>query len=154
MKANLKYLRYVLVHKWWVFYAGVRLGGIPIWQLFIHDWSKFGAAEWKPYVDFQPYHGKIETAPEDIKLAFNAAFEHHLSVNPHHWKYWNGVEIPLVYTREMLADWYGAGRAISGKIDVAGWYEKNKANMKLHYNTTMDIDSILIEMKNKRIIPW
>ena len=47
MKAHLRYLGYVLRHKWFVLVAGLKVGA-PLWRLLIHDWSKFTAAEWGP----------------------------------------------------------------------------------------------------------
>lgn len=47
MKRHLKYLSYVLRHKWFVFLAACKLG-IP-WLGIIHDLSKFRLSEWLPY---------------------------------------------------------------------------------------------------------
>lgn len=48
MSAHLKYLSYVLRHKWFVLVAGLKTGA-PLWRLLIHDWSKFLPCEWGPY---------------------------------------------------------------------------------------------------------
>jgi len=62
--------------------------------------------------------------------AFRLAWRHHWTRNPHHWQYWLPPVVSEVtplramsesYTREMVADWYGAGMA-QGKPDVRGWY--------------------------------
>lgn len=53
------------------------------------------------------------------------------------------LEIPEVYVREMIADWIGAGRAISGKDDARGWYEKNKDSIILHPNSRSLIEKLL-----------
>jgi hypothetical protein len=45
------------------------------------------------------------------------------------------LEMPERYVREMLADWDGAGRAITGKSDPGGWYDRNRNKMILHENT-------------------
>lgn len=47
--SHLRYLRYVLAHKWFVFIAGLRTGA-PLWRLVIHDWSKLTPREWGAYV--------------------------------------------------------------------------------------------------------
>lgn len=50
---HLRYLRYVLLHKWYVFRAGLAIGGMSprwVWRLLVHDLSKFSRAEWGPYV--------------------------------------------------------------------------------------------------------
>lgn len=49
MKAHLHYASYVVRHKWFVFYAGLKIKA-PLWRLVIHDWSKLTPAEWFPYV--------------------------------------------------------------------------------------------------------
>lgn len=47
-----------------------------------------------------------------------------------------------VYRREMLADWRGAGLAL-GFPDTAGWYAKNRDNLKLHPDTRQWIEQQL-----------
>lgn len=36
------------------------------------------------------------------------------------------------YVLEMIADWRGAGRAITGKDNIVEWYDSNYNNIKLH----------------------
>jgi hypothetical protein len=57
MRAHFRYLKYVLIHKFYVWSAGwllARLRGEYRWRLFwrlvFHDMSKFSRAEWGPYV--------------------------------------------------------------------------------------------------------
>lgn len=53
IRAHLAYLRYVLLHKLYVFRAGVLINGYSLpwlWRLAVHDLSKFSRAEWSPYV--------------------------------------------------------------------------------------------------------
>ena len=45
---------------------------------------------------------------------------------------------------EMVADWYGAGMAINGTRDLAGWFEKNKGKMIIEEGT-MERLLIIIE---------
>lgn len=84
---HLRYLRYVLRHKWFVFLACRRLG-VPLWQAIIHDWTKFTPIEWFAYVDRMAagrnssWHSVADTP------AYARAWEHHWSHNPHHWEYW------------------------------------------------------------------
>ena len=47
---HLKYLCYVLRHKWYVFIECCKLG-IPVRGL-VHDLSKFRPSEWFPYANF------------------------------------------------------------------------------------------------------
>lgn len=145
---HLRYLSYVLRHKWFVFRAGLKTGA-PIWRLIIHDYSKFSSAEWGPYVE-SFYSGRPR---EETKAAFQRAWLHHMHNNPHHWLYWvlmhdNGtksaLEMPDSLIKEMVADWMGAGRAITGSWDIAEWYEKNKQTMYINYATMNKIDDILI----------
>jgi hypothetical protein len=87
MIAHLRYLRYVLVHKWFVFMGGLRTG-VPLWQLIIHDLSKFSRAEWGPYVRrFYGGRGGVEDKAADPP-EFAAAWRHHYERNPHHWDHW------------------------------------------------------------------
>jgi len=53
------------------------------------------------------------------------------------------VPIPAKYLREMLADWAGAGRAITGKWDVVSWYEKNKDKIILHPDSRKQLESLM-----------
>lgn len=82
MKPHLRYLWYVLRHKWFVLLAGLRLGGIPLWRLIVHDSSKFSPAEWGPYVErfFKPAPWRRDR--------WERALIHHYNHNPHHWQYW------------------------------------------------------------------
>lgn len=146
---HLKYLRYVLLHKWFVFLGCCELG-IPIAGVF-HDLSKFLPSEWRPYADFF-YGGHGEKRPQHVYDAFMAAWMFHQRRNPHHWQYWvltrddgrvKPLEIPDRYRREMLADWRGVGRALGHGDDVHDWYDKNKAVMKLHKETRKWIENEL-----------
>lgn len=57
------------------------------------------------------------------------------------------IEIPDKFREEMLADWIGAGIAITGKREVNEWYEKNKDNIILHSNTRKWIERKLKRCK-------
>lgn len=166
MKAHIRYLKYVLRHKWFVFKAGIKLG-VPLWQLIIHDWSKFLPSEWMPYVrkfyggkypdrvpsDFEPYaltQGRVD-------YQFNVAWNHHQKRNPHHWQYWilreddgNTIALPIPtnYALEMLADWVGAGIAITGRNEVREWYAKNKGKIVLEISTRKFIEEKLKGMQD------
>jgi hypothetical protein len=155
MNKHLKYLKYVLRHKWYVFQAGLKLH-VPIWQLIIHDWSKFTPSEWKAYVDYF-YDRKADywmyMFDKDYQqLAFDKAWLHHQHKNPHHWQHWvlrqdSGatlvLEMPERYVKEMVADWMGAGRAINGKMEVGSWYRKNKDKILLHEKTRFLVELII-----------
>ena len=160
MRRHIAYGRYVLIHKWHVFWACLSYG-VPIWAALFHDLDKFLPDEWFPYA-------RTFYAPDGSKQyieseAFTLAWNFHQKRNRHHWQFWlitwdRGVTEPLpmpdVYRREMLADWIGAGRAIAagnGQIwlmtNTCDWYEKNKDKMILHPDTRAWIESELENIK-------
>jgi len=138
MTKYLNYFRYILIHKWHVFWACLGLG-LPVWVALAHDLSKFLPDEFLPYAEF--FYGKGGN-----QEAFDLAWLLHQRRNPHHWQYWtlledSGkvklIEMPNRYKREMLADWRGAGKAINGKDDTANCYLKNRSKILL-YPATRD----------------
>jgi hypothetical protein len=155
VKKHWQYLKYVLRHKWYVFlwccHYGIPLAGI------VHDLSKFHPREWFPYVDYfyggkypERHYGDVRGALGDkytqpwVNARFDEAWNHHQKRNPHHWQYWllqnddgttKVLEMPLRCCKEMLADWRGAGMAISGKDNTPQWYTKNRDKMILHPDT-------------------
>lgn len=155
-RAHLNYLRYVLRHKWFVLLAGLRLG-VPLWRLIVHDWTKFTPAEWSPYVAYF-WGPKIDGQhPPGVKDAFKEAWRHHWRHNSHHPEHWQDVrddgsitarEMPLDDTREMIADWVGAGLA-QGKPDTHAWYEANRGRLILHSWTRMRVERYLARLKKR-----
>lgn len=102
MRPHLRYLRYVLRHKWFVLLAGLRVRA-PLWRLLIHDWTKFLPCEWTPYVRkfygappalnpcyFSPQWRQAEAEAWKARMeqGFDRAWLHHQRANPHHWQYW------------------------------------------------------------------
>ncbi len=159
MRRNISYLRYLIAHKWFVYCAGDRLG-VSLWRLLIHDWHKFLPSEWGPYARtfYNPDGSKAEYKSSD---EFAEAWRLHQHRGTHHWQHWlltwdNGktvpLEIPKVCCEEMVADWCGAGRAITGKWEVSEWYEKNKDKINLHPNTR-DYVCYLINFWEQRVSP-
>jgi hypothetical protein len=147
-KRNLQYLSYVIRHKWFVFLAGIKLR-VPIYQLIIHDWSKFTYLEWTAYRDFF-YSEESSYKRKRFTLAWNS----HQKRNPHHWQYWviinddgniNYIEMPDNFIREMVADWKGAGLAL-GKPDTKAWYEEHKERILMHVNTRVKVEQLLGEL--------
>lgn len=51
---HLKYLSYILRHKWYVFVECCKRG--IYWRGFMHDMSKFLPSQWFPYVNY--FYGK------------------------------------------------------------------------------------------------
>lgn len=141
----------VLQHKWFVIVAGVRVGGIPLWRLLIHDMSKFSRAE------FGPYARKflIEESTPEIEMAFAQAWLHHENKNPHHWGYWiarsgkftgQALPMPRAYAREMVADWWAAGRAYSKSWDMHNWLVKSVPGFNLHPETLRSVYQALSDI--------
>lgn len=165
---HLRYLWYVVRHKWWVLRWG-RKFGVPLWQLIVHDMSKFSRSEWGPYArylygeapegrDWPSWYAEARAnhpgcASEPwwtarmLKGDFELAWQHHWQNNMHHWDYWAwGVAapnmMPEVYVREMVADWFGAGYAM-GARDIRAWYDVAKAKQRMHPETRVLVEQLL-----------
>lgn len=167
---HLGYLSYVVRHKWFVARGCFRRG--LYWQGIVHDWSKFLPGEWVPYAQF--FYGGMPRNEADRKTAgdvlgydpypshnvvervrrnFDRAWLKHQHRSPHHWQHWvlredSGaiklLEMPRRYALEMLADWDGAGRAITGKWgDTPTWYAKNRDKIQLAPETRAFVDRAL-----------
>lgn len=152
--ANWQYFKYVFWHKVYVFKAGLKYK-VSIWQLIIHDWTKFLPVEWFPYMEnfyLNPpskfEHNRATGTP------FDYAWLHHQKYWPHHWQYFiltydndpqvqKALKMPKKYVREMVADWTGAGLA-QGKPDIWGWYNENKHKMILHQETRELVERLLV----------
>lgn len=155
--AHLRYLKYVLRHKYYV-YQGCRVLGVSRWQALIHDWHKFTPGEWMPYVRFF-YGPKPPTMNEKGYIhktgqdeAFDRAWLSHQHRGKHHWQHWllrqgdgqlKALEMPAMFAAEMVADWYGAGSA-QGKPDIQAWYDANKDNIQLHPRTRNLVEFLLL----------
>ena len=147
-----EYLKYVCLHKWFVFIECCKMG--IVWRGIIHDLSKFLPSEWAPYIKyFYDFFGrqwsqeKFGGCGDEIVFhqkildEFDLAWLLHQHRNPHHWQFWllqeddgplKNIPIPMKYLKEMLCDWRGVGRAINGKDNTLGWYLKNKDNINLN----------------------
>ena len=152
------YLWYVIRHKWFVFVACCRLG-IP-WLGVVHDLSKLSPCEFGPYSrQFFNSDGSRRSVrdktgaydPNKQNQDFKAAWLFHQR-NKHHWQAWisignrgNLVPLPMPrkYCVEMVADWCGAGMAISGEPNPCGWYKKNRDDLLLHPRSRDEIETIL-----------
>jgi len=147
------YFKYILSHKWFVCIACIRLSGAPNFLLFlalIHDLSKFRPSEWIAYA--RTFYAPDGSKQYDEDLDFAIAWNHHQKRNKHHWQYyllrWDRGEtvslpMPEIYIWEMVADWMGAGRAITGRWETKEWYDKNKDKMVLHIDTRNMVETIL-----------
>lgn len=149
MKAHLAYLKYVLRHKWFVYRAG-RAFGVSFWRLLKHDWHKFLPSEWGPYVRtfYAPDGSKQYVESPEFAYAWNL----HQKRADHHWQHWLvtwdrgetvALDMSIEAVHEMLADWYGAGRAITGKWEADKWFEKNKDRIILSKQTREYVEALL-----------
>lgn len=172
---NMKYIKYVSVHKWHVMKACIKLGkqqgclATMIWRGLFHDMSKFHPAEWFPYLEY--FYGAWRDVldprrdflpPKFIDRNFDMAWAAHIHKNKHHWQHWilhkdNGdivlLDMPISYTIEMVADWIGAGIAITGKDNTKEWYDKNKHKQKMSETTRMNVE-LLLEPLSKHSTPY
>lgn len=151
MLKHLQYLKYLIRHKIFVFIASRDLG-VSLFRACIHDWTKFLPHEWFAYT--HSFYGKQPRRTE-VKEEFNRAWLHHIHFNKHHWQHWilrldSGGEkillIPDKYVREMVADWMGAGRAITGKWDIKEWYTHNKETIRLHPDSRDLVEKLIFQV--------
>ena len=137
MRPHLRYLRYVLLHKWYVLVGGLQIHGWRpswVWRLLVHDLSKFRPSEWRPYVAM--FYGEplppgpfddiertkaVAAEKQKRKREFDAAWLAHQHRNAHHWQHWvlreddGATKVlvpPVACVDEMVADWIGAGSKI------------------------------------------
>lgn len=139
MNKHLRYLNYVIRHKWFVFVAGIEMD-VSLWRLIKHDWTKFLPSEWTPYVNNfygEPYFRTSDPSgrPNEAlnrkefekqrKDAFEKAWLLHLNRNDHHWQFWLKTDdsgesscLPMTVQarREMIADWMGGRPGNHGEV--------------------------------------
>lgn len=114
-----------------------------------HDWSKLLPSEWIPYAN--NFYGSPEraTAKMETTTRFQMAWRQHISRNDHHWEYWlddalRGPQvIPNPAVREMVADWLGANRAVTGAWQASKWYASNRGRIQLHPWTREFVEALL-----------
>jgi len=155
-----KQFKSLLTHKWYVLKAGLFVGGIPLWRLIIHDWSKFMPVEFINYSHFK--YGVKD------KKQWAKAWLHHLHHNPHHpehwilsWrgdpKYYDDLAEPIAefvsvqpmsetYVREMVADMLATSKEVTGNWDIAVWLNKNGSSMRLHNEAITRLDAVMHEI--------
>ena len=159
-----KYLKYVIRHKWFVMNECFKVG--LYWRGLKHDLSKFYPSEFIPYAryfygDKKPkrdntgYYKPTDTGDKD----FDFAWLLHQKRNDHHWQWWILPEdegsikvLPMAQDAliEMVCDWIGAGKA-QGFLsppkeplkECRAWYEKNQHKMNLNNATRENINYIL-----------
>lgn len=132
-----RYLKYVLVHKWYVFLECLKTGQII--HGITHDMSKFRPSEFIPYARW--FYGGEHNVD-----AFGIAWCYHQHRNKHHWDYWvksdgEPVAMPFKYISQMIIDWRAMGRVFGDTAEE--YYKKHQARMKLHSATIEGIEEIL-----------
>ncbi len=155
----IKYLSYLLRHKWYVAKECFKLG--LYWRGIVHDIDKFMPDEFIPYANHffsnnrDIHYGRDRYGHYDPTNtgddAFNLAIMLHLKRNRHHWQWWvipkdySGtkiLEMDEISKKEMYCDWIGAARA-QGRVTpyedtasvVKKWWVDNEKTMQLHPNT-------------------
>ena len=110
MKKFLFYLRYIVIHKYYVLREMIKCR--LFWRGLVHDFSKLLPYEFFPYMEYfynnpdnQPYFKllkkqktfnsdeitelhDLERKVYNIKRSFDYAWCKHQKKNPHHWQYW------------------------------------------------------------------
>ena len=159
MMRYINYLKYVIRHKWFVFKAGMKY--FPslhmFWRLIVHDISKFTPLEFIAYA--KTFYKSDGTSQYDETMEFNQAWNHHQKCNLHHWQYWilkfdrgdiEELPMPEIYIQEMIADWLGAGKAITGRYDnIFNWYEYAQPTKYMNSITKIRVEEILEALKGK-----
>lgn len=159
MMRYIVYMKYIIRHKWYVLKAGMMY--FPslhlLYRLLVHDLSKLSPCEYIAYAKcfYKPDGSKQYNEDTNFCLAWN----HHQKRNLHHWQYWvlkydrgenEFLPMPDIYIKEMVADWVGAGMAVTGKWDnVFEWYKKANISKFFHPETKEKVENLLIQLKEK-----
>lgn len=173
----IKYLRYLILHKW---YVGQQCWQRGLWcRAIVHDWSKFLPREFIPYARY--FYGtwleweqakRLQCYPEEltkecIEFAFDKAWLMHQHRNSHHWQHHvlrqddgetKVLMMPIRDIYEMVSDWIGAGRAINLHVpfnkddpfkETRQWYMKNRDKIMLHPETRRIVEVELCMYKEQ-----
>ena len=145
----LKYIAYIIKHKYYVMLECIKLG-IPLRGV-LHDLHKFLPSEFIPYAKY--YYGNANKY-KILEEQMDVAWLKHQNRAKHHWQYWCLIEedtasikalpMPDKYRKEMLADWIGAGKATNSKLTTKEWYYANRDYMTLHPATKYWIEQQLV----------
>lgn len=113
--------------------------------IYKHDLSKWSKEEFDPYrYHFYPTDEEKKDKLYNLKdeQQFEKAWEHHYKNNPHHPKYWNGKDIPLVFILEMLCDWFAMSKHFG--TDCYEWWvnEADKERQAMTDKTIQIVEEI------------
>ena len=53
------------------------------------------------------------------------------------------MDMPDVFIKEMVADWRGAGRAITGKDNVRSWYTTHISDIHISTKTRKRVEELI-----------
>jgi hypothetical protein len=136
MRKHFQYLKYVLIHKYWVFYYSCKFG-IP-WRGLMHDLSKFSPDEWFPYVNY--FYGNKKGRFDEVGKEddFAVAWQKHQNRNKHHWEHWRDATthstiMTDTYIKEMMCDWFAMARSKREDIFVNSilYFEKHEDSLPI-----------------------
>ena len=155
-----KQIKSLAFHKWHVFMVGLMIGGIPLWRLVVHDWSKFMPVEFVGYA-------KYKYGQEKSRSGWARAWLSHRDHNKHHPERWllswlgdpnfyDGIgervtdfitvmPMPETYAREWVADMMATSRQF-GSYNIAKWLNENGPRMRLHSLTITRLGSVMREV--------
>lgn len=152
IKASLRHCYWLLKHKFYVFKFGWYFR-VPLFQLIIHDWDKFGWNSFHLYT--LAYFAGIDTGKFKDVPGFKEVQDLHTKKNPHHWQHWvtfYGLPkpIPEKYLRELLADWFATGIFWQQEIwtprEPYDYYLFHKDDMILHPSARSFIEQELLKV--------
>lgn len=157
MRRYISYIRYLVLHKWFVLVEGRRLG-VPLWRLLMHDLSKLLPGEFLPYARHF-YNPDGSKRGKFADPAFDIAWLKHKSRNRHHWEWWvyweNGepvaIPMPEQVMLEMVADWRAVSRFYG--TDPGEWFTKNKDNIILAKSTGYRV-ALKLGVLREAVIHW
>lgn len=149
-----KAIKSILIHKYWVYVYGRKVGLGRI-HLLLHDISKF-----KPVELF--YYAKTFYGGKFSSVRYQFGWFNHQKYNKHHAEYWwiflageiNQCTIPNFYMKEMIVDWLAAAKVYSGldmfptsreKIENWDWFMNSYKNVPLTKYNRDKINQLLSE---------
>lgn len=136
----------LLWHKWHVLIEGIRIGGVPLWRLVVHDVSKFRPSEWNGYVKGFLCERHIAESMPDVCEAWYM----HRKRNEHHWEYWVDGDVvypmPYTYVREMVIDWHAAQKTYDKGDSIVPYLKNHVHVMRLHDDTHNHLREVLLEV--------
>ena len=174
------YVRYIVLHKWYVFVACCHLG-IPLRGL-LHDFNKLRPSQFFYYARYF-FGANPKTLKGEGKndYRFMRAWFRHQKCSDHHWQYWilpdkrmsttfgvlrpyeseyedilRKFDMPRNALLEMIADWYSAGMVAGKGNNISKWYRENGDDMILSPRTRQWLDEAVgdIELAQERGVPW